>query len=185
MRLIRLKSAALAAAALFLLSGCGDDDVVGSAAETPFGDRAAVEAYRSQLNAVIDTVNAVESEVQERAVGSADVATAPNLSAVYAQVRPRLLEGLVELDRLQPPAGLVSLHEDIRRLLILRIDAQALVMEGYASGDGEALYAEAEGKLAAANALVVTLNAQLCAVDIAIGRRTDTCEGLSDAPVVR
>ena len=182
---VRLTVPWTALAALAALCGCGDDDVAGSASQTPYGDRADVEAYRLQLNPVVDAVNAVETEVQERAVGSADVATAQNLNEVYTQVRPRLLEALVELDRIAPPSTLVSLHEDIRGLLVLRIDAQALVMEGYAADDGQVQYAEAETKLAAANAMVPALNDSLCAVDVAIGWRPDSCgEGGGD-PIVR
>ncbi len=163
---------------LIAVSGCGDDDPVsGGRADTPFGNLGEVEAYRSSLNPVIDAVNEVEIEVQEQAVGSGNVATAENLNSVYTMVRPRLLEALVELDRIVPPSALVPLHDDVRHLMVLRIDAQALVIEGFASGDDETAYAQAESKLAQANGIVSDLNARLCAVDEAINPGVSCDEG--------
>ena len=103
---------------LIAVSGCGNDDPVSGGLDTPFGSLPEVEAYRSLLNPVIDAVNEVETEVQERAVGSGNVATAENLNAAYTQVRPRLLEALVELDRILPPPALASLHGDVRLLMV-------------------------------------------------------------------
>ena len=164
---------------LIAVSGCGDDDPVsGGRGDTPFGNLPEVEAYRSSLNPVIDTVNEVQTQVQEQAVGSGNVATAENLNSVYMTVRPRLLEALVELDRIVPPFALVPLHDDVRQLMVLRIDAQALVIEGFASGDGETMYAQAESKLAAANGLVVDLNTRLCTVDQAINPAVSCDEAL-------
>ncbi len=162
---------------LIAVSGCGDDDSVSGGFDTPFGNLPEVEAYRSSLNPVIDAVNEVQTEVQEQAVGSSNVATAENLNSVYTTVRPRLLEALVELDRIVPPPPLIPLHDDVRQLMVLRIDAQALVIEGFASGEGESMYAQAESKLAQANGLVVDLNARLCAVDQAINPGVSCGEG--------
>ncbi len=163
---------------LIAVSGCGDEDPVsGGRGDTPFGNLAEVEAYRASLNPVIDVVNEVQTEVQEQAVGSGNVATAENLNSVYTIVRPRLLEALVELDRIEPPSALIPLHDDVRQLMVLRIDAQALVIEGFASGEGEPMYAQAESKLAQANGLVVDLNARLCAVDQAINPGVSCDEG--------
>jgi hypothetical protein len=158
---------------------------VSSVLDTPLGNRADVEAYRTQLNSVIDFVNGVQAQVQEQAVGSANVATAENLSAAYSEVRPRLLEALVELDRMVPPLELASLHQEVRLLMVLRIDAQELVIDGFASGDGETMYAQAESKLAAANALVASLNARLCDLDRAIGGLDGDGECGSEVPGAR
>ena len=151
------------------ISACSDGDPVSGGADIPFGRRPEVEAYRALLNPVIDAVNEVQGQVQEQAVGTGNVATAENLNAVYELVRPLLLEALVELDRILPPAALVALHEDVRLLLVLRIDAQALVMEGFAGDDGEEEnYRQAEPKLEGANALIPGLNSRLCEIDNAI-----------------
>jgi len=158
----RWLAAALVAAALG--GGCGDtDDGV---------DRVELRAYRTALEAVIVEVSAVEAEVTERAVGSSNVATAANLEAVYREVRPRLLEALLVADRIEPPGHLADVHAAVRRLIVLRLDAYALVMEGYAAGD-ESLYQVAEEKLAAANALIPEINLRLCEIDVALGDRDD------------
>ncbi|MFH1567414.1 MAG: hypothetical protein ABIL09_05380 [Gemmatimonadota bacterium] len=159
----------LVAGLALLAAGCGDGDGLG-----PVDD---LRAYRTALEPVVQEVSAVEAEVIERAVGSANVATAANLDAVYRQVRPRLLETLVELDRIAPPPQLEELHGEIRAMIILRLDAYALVMRGYAAGDAS-LYPLAEDKLHGANALVPDINQRLCAVDVALGDRDD-CRILS------
>ena len=163
-RLLWLASALLGAA--MVCGGCGDD---GDDAERTLELR----AYRTALEPVIVEVSAIEAEVAERAVGSSGVATAANLDAVYREVRPRLLEALVTLDRLESPAQLTDVHEAVRRLIVLRLDAYGLVMQGYAAGD-DSVYAEAEEKLRQANALIPDINARLCDVDVALGDR-DNC----------
>ena len=87
---------------------------------------------------------------------------------VFLEVRPQLLEVLVELDRAAPPVRLLSLHNNIRSLIILRLDAYALVMEGFTAQD-EALYTAAEEKLASANAIIPDINDTLCDIDLALG----------------
>ena len=147
-----------------LICSCGNGD--GDTGR--FGPAPELRAYRSALDPIAEEVSAIEAEVQERAVGSQNVGTAANLNAVYQEVRPRLLEALVELDRLEPPTPLQDLHEDIRRLVILRLDAYALVMAGYAEGD-EGKYSLAEEKLRQANELILTVNLQLREIDVALG----------------
>ena len=147
-----------------LICGCGNGD--GDA--TRFGPVDELRAYRRALDPIALEVSAIEAEVQERAVGSRNVATAANLDAVYRDVRPRLLEALVELDRLEPPKRLRDLQGDIRQLVILRLDAYALVMAGYAEGD-EGKYGLAEEKLRQANELILAVNLQLHEVDVALG----------------
>jgi hypothetical protein len=67
-----------AAGLSLLLAGCGDDD-----GGTRFGSLEDVQDYRSSIDPVIDAVSAIEAQVQERAVGSSNAATAANLNAVY------------------------------------------------------------------------------------------------------
>ncbi|MED5415211.1 MAG: hypothetical protein VYC64_09690, partial [Candidatus Latescibacterota bacterium] len=95
---------------LFLAS-CGDDD------SNRFGNTDDLRHYRDALNPIIDHVSAIEAQVQQQAVGSSNVATAANLNAVYREVRPQLLETLVDFDRLVPPKNLRTLHHDIRTLI--------------------------------------------------------------------
>ena len=148
-----------------ILAGCGSDDD----GETQFGDAAELRTYRGSINSIIDSVSAIDSTVAARAYNSSGtLATAQNLNEVFLEVRPQLLEILVELDRIEPPARLLSLHNDIRALVILRLDAYALVMEGFSTQD-EALYTAAEEKLAAANAIIPDINNTLCDIDLALG----------------
>lgn len=171
-RLSEFCGLAFTAAVSLSLSACGDGD-----GGTRFGGTDEVQAYRDSVDPVIDEVSAIEAEVQERAVGSSNAATAANLNAVYLEVRPQLLEVLVAFDRIQPPRRLDALHDDIRRLILLRLDAYGLVMEGFSSQD-EDLYPLAEGKLQDANGLIPLINAQLCEVDVALGSR-DNCRLLA------
>lgn len=154
--------AALLLLGAHLLAGCGGDG------DSPFGDADALRAYRGALNPIADEVSAIEQEVRVRAVGSSNVATAANLNAVYVDVRPRLLEVLVELDRLAPPARLTALHADVRALVVLRLDAYRIVMAGFAAGD-TTVYGQAEAKLRAANDLIPGINATLYQIDVALG----------------
>jgi hypothetical protein len=147
---------------MWSVSGCGDDDE-----GVRFGDPLVVRDYRDALNPIIDEVSAIEAQVQQRAVGSSNVATAANLNAVYTDVRPQLLEVLVEFDRLTPPRRLLDLHRDIRSLMILRLDAYRIVMEGYAAADSS-VYAIAEGVLQQANELILDINLGLCEIDVAL-----------------
>jgi len=148
-----------------ILAGCGSDDDDG----TKFGDAAELRTYRGSINSIIDSVSAIDSTVVARAYNSSGtLATAENLNEVFLEVRPHLLEALVELDRVAPPARLLSLHNTIRSLIILRLDAYALVMEGFSTQD-EALYTTAEEKLAAANAIIPDINNTLCDIDLALG----------------
>ena len=150
---------------LFLAS-CGDDD------SNRFGNTDDLRHYRDALNPIIDHVSAIEAQVQQQAVGSSNVATAANLNAVYLEVRPQLLETLVDFDRLVPPKNLRTLHHDIRTLIILRLDAYRIVMEGFAVGDST-VYATAETQLRQANELIVEINIELCEIDVALGDLED------------
>ena len=58
-------------------------------------------------------------------------------------------------------------------MIVLRLDAYALVMDGYSAGD-DSNYPEAERKLADANALIPDLNDTLCDIDQALGA-TQNC----------
>ena len=165
-----IRSKALAAlAALSLVIGCGNEDD----GETSFGDAADLRAYRNAINPIIDEVSAIENEVAQRAYNSSGtLATNENLNAVFQDARPRLLEALVDLDRIEPPSSLRSLHDDIRMMIVLRLDAYALVMDGY-NADDDSKYPEAEQKLADANALIPDLNSTLCDIDQALGATQD------------
>ena len=156
----------LSALALVATVGCD------GAKKTQYGSLNELREYRTLINPIIDEVSAIEREVRDRAVDKLDSALAEKLDEVYREVRPELLEVLVELDRIEPPPGLYSLHTDIRRLILLRLDAYAFVIEGVATGN-EVLYDVAEKKLRAANELIPHVNERLCEVDITLGDLED------------
>ena len=165
--LLRKKSIAnLSASALVAAVGRDKDK------KTQYGLLYELREYRTLINPIIDEVSAIEREVRDRAVDKLDSALAEKLDEVYREVRPELLEVLVELDRIEPPPGLYSLHTDIRRLILLRLDAYAFVIEGVATGN-EVFYEAAEQKLRAANELIPHVNERLCEVDIALGDLED------------
>ena len=165
--LLRKKSIAnLSALALVAAVGCDKDK------KTQYGLLNELREYRTLINPIIDEVSAIAREVRDRAVDKLARALAEELDEVYREVRPELLEVLVELDRIEPPPGLYSLHTDIRRLILLRLDAYAFVIEGVATGN-EVFYEAAEQKLRAANELIPHVNERLCEVDITLGDLED------------
>jgi hypothetical protein len=169
--------AAVAITALVLalagLGGCGED---GGTSPTPYGSAEEVRAYRLQTNPLIDWVNSLEQEVQRRAVGASGQATAENLAAVCQYARPLLQDARDSFDRIVPPPRLEELHRDMRQVMSLRLEAYAAVLEGWAlqqeqgqNPQSDALYQQAEEKLAQANVLIAAVNLQLREVDVVLG----------------
>ncbi|MDA0334438.1 MAG: hypothetical protein O2782_04665 [bacterium] len=151
---------------LGLLVGCGKD------ADTKFGATDDVRAYRSALNPLIEEVSAIEREVGERAVGADSVAIDSRIVPVYLELQPRLLAVQQTLAEIRPPRKLANMHDDINMLVQLRLDAYQIVIDGFAAGD-ISVYAEAVGRLAQANALILDINGQLCEVDVELDDRDD------------
>ena len=147
------------------LWGCGDEDE--GEAETPYGTAAEVREYRRQLEPVIVEVNDIEMEVHRTAVGSSGQATAANLAAAFERLRPRLQAVLEAADQIAPPPLLGPLHQDIRRLIALRLEAFDTLLEGWSTAN-EDLYQVAEDRLSQANALIPELNEELESLDMAM-----------------
>ena len=156
-------------AALAGLVGCGDD--LKSANQTLYGNAAEVGAYRRQVEPVITAVNDIEMEWQSTAVGASGEATAANLATAFERLKPRLLQALEDFERIEAPPLLAPLHRDIRRLIILRLEAFDALLAGWNDADeaaAEVLYEAAEGKLRLANELIPRLNRELQQVDMAL-----------------
>jgi len=158
-------------AALLAGTGCGDD---GGGKKTPYGNAAKVRAYRDRVDAIVDTVNAIQDEMERLAVGSAGQATGENLAEAAAVLEPRLQAALEQLDGIDPPARLADLHAEMRRLIQLRLEALDQVSQGWeveqvdSFAAAEPLYDQAEGMLDEVNALAARVNAALEEVDIAL-----------------
>jgi hypothetical protein len=163
-----------AAFALFLmLSGCGDDDED----STRFGPAAALQTWRDKVSAAIDEINAVQTELERLAVGSAGQATGENLAAAALLLRPRL-QGVAEtLAQLEPPATLAGAQLSMLRLVALRMAGLDLSVQGWqleqasTFAQADPLYKEAEARFEAANLLAVQVNALLAEVDEVLARQ--------------
>ncbi len=151
----------IALSLLVLMWGCGDDE---EGAETPYGSVEEVWVYRERINPLIDEINAIEMEVQETAVGALGQATADNIAAACERLCQRLRAVLEELEAIEPPALLAPLHGEVRRVVLLRLEAYDAVLAALGDLD-EALFAEAVEKLNQANVLAAQLNEDLQEVD--------------------
>ena len=151
------------------LVGCGGDGK--GANETPYGSAAEVGAYRRQVEPVITAVNDIEMDWQGTAVGASGEATAANLARAFERLKPRLLQALEDFEHIEAPPLLAPLHRDIRRLIILRLEAFDALLAGWNGADeaaAEVLYEAVEEKLRLANELVPRLNRELQQVDMAL-----------------
>lgn len=151
---------------LLVLSGCGDD---GKSA--PFGPAAALQAWRDQVSAVIDEVNAVQTELERLAVGSAGQTTGENLATAAVLLRPRLHEAAAELALIAPPWELAELHLNMLRLVALRLEGLDLAVQGWQAeqagtyAQAEPIYTTAEVRFEAARLLAIQINDLLAQVD--------------------
>ena len=158
-------------AALLAGTGCGDD---GEGQKTPYGKAAKVRAYRDQVDAIVQAVNAVQDEMERAAVGSTGRATGENLATAVVRLGPQLQAALERLDSIEPPERLAGLHAEMRRLIQLRLEAFDQVVEGWeveqtnSFAGAEPFYDQAESKLGEASALASRVNEELEKVDIAL-----------------
>ena len=160
MKILRLKNY-LPAVLLLVLWGCGHDE---KEEDTPYGSAEEVRQYRERINPLIDELNAIEMEVQETAVGTSGQATAANLAAACERLCERLRAVLAEIEAIEPPPLLAPLHGDVRRLVLLRLEAYTAVLEEL-EAEVEAAFDQAEEQLRQANALAAELNGELEEVD--------------------
>lgn len=157
--------------ALLAVMGCGGGD---DEPDTPYGPVGEVLAYREAVDAVIDSVNAIQADLEGTTYGSGGLATGENLAAAYQALCPRLEAVLAALAQIQPPESLLATHADIGRMVRLRLDALERAAEGWQveqSGSfaaAEPIYDEAEDLLAQASALAAATNAALEQVDVAL-----------------
>jgi hypothetical protein len=151
---------------LILLGGCGD----GGDDDTDFGPPATVQAWRTAVSAAIDTVNAVQADLEARAVGSSGQATGQNLAAA-AELRPRLQRAATALALVEPPPALAELQLRMLRLVLCRDQALALTEQAWdlertsSYAQARPLYEAASAQFETARQLAQAVNDGLAAVD--------------------
>ncbi len=164
--------ASVVLATLLVLASCGQPEPEAPAAppETPFGTVAEVQAYLARIGPYVQEVGSLQASV-EQGLSSGDPAGGPrrgtgrNLSEGAAAIHPRMQAIVKEFDALEPPALLAPFHRDTKKLMLLRLEAYRLLMEGWqteeAGGDFQALYDSAETRLRDANEMIRLLNGQI------------------------
>lgn len=157
---------------MVLLGGCGghgDDD-----SATDYGPPAAVQAWRTAVSAAIDTVNAVQADLEAQAVGSSGQATGQNLAAAAVELRPRLQLAAAVLAQVEPPPALAELQLRMLRLVLCRDQALALTEQAWdlertsSYAQARPLYEAASGQFETARELAQAVNDGLAEVDQAL-----------------
>lgn len=133
------------------------------AAHPSYGSEPEVSAYLQSVNPYIHLVGELQMEV-DGVVGTSGKATGENLAEVMERIRPRLKEALDQFEMIEPPPLLAPLHRDIKKLMVVRLDAYKLTIEGWQKEldtSDMSLYKDAETRLAEANEMIQQLNEDL------------------------
>ena len=157
--------------------GCGSSDDHSSpppseqgSATTSYGTLAEVSEYLQAVNPYIHLVGELQMEV-DTVVGTSGRATGQNLAAAMAGVQPRLKEMIERFEQIAPPPLLAPLHRDIKKLMLVRLEAYETTIEGWKreqESQDLGLYKEAEAQLVEANQMIQELNDDLKAINSAI-----------------
>ena len=136
--------------------------------ETPYGDSAQVKAYLTAINPFIQEVGKIHLDVN-KVVGTSGRATVANLAPAMKKAKPRLQSAIESFTKIEPPPLLASLHADIKKLMLHRLDAYETTIRGWdrEQDDGKldpALEAQAENALNAANQLIRSLNQEMAQI---------------------
>lgn len=149
-----------------LAGGCGQrQEQVPPPAATPYGSPQEITAYLQAIDPLIQQMGAIQREV-DQAIGTSGTATGKNLAPAMEQGRPRLQQLLAELEKVSPPPLLAPFHAQIKKLMVLGIDAYGTTIEGWRleqerNARFESLYAQGEQQLAEAKKLSEQLNEEM------------------------
>ena len=136
------------------------------ATQTPYGNTDRVQIYLESINPFVQEVGKIQLEI-DKMVGSSGQATGKNLAEAMEIAMPRLRQAITDFDKISPPPLLSPLHNDIKKLMVLRLTGYETTIRGWAreqqDGSVEA-YSEAEGNLREANQLIGTLNQEMAKV---------------------
>jgi len=140
--------------------------------ETPYGDLGQVQGYLNSINPFIQEVGKIHLEVN-KAVGTSGQATTANLALAMVKGLPRLKAAIGQFEEIAPPLLLDPLHTDIKKLMVLRLNAyKATINNWNIEKQGghldSALVVKVENTLREANELIHKLNEQMSQVNLAM-----------------
>lgn len=139
--------------------------------ETPYGDFGQVQGYLNSINPFIQEVGKIHLEVN-KAVGTSGQATTANLALAMGKGLPRLKAAIGQFEKIAPPLLLAPLHADIKKLMVLRLNAyEATINNWNIEQQGvldSGLVAKVENTLREANELIRKLNEQMSQVNLAM-----------------
>jgi hypothetical protein len=143
-----------------------------AAATTPYGSPQEVADFLNRVDPLVAQLNAIHQELYQQ-VGTSGKATGANLAPAMEKGRPRLAEILAQLENLAPPPLLAPFHEQVKKVVGLRLDAYAQTLEGWRlerekSPEYESHYARGEQYLSEAQQLGARLGAERERIQIAL-----------------
>ncbi|MCC7265262.1 MAG: hypothetical protein IT369_22375 [Candidatus Latescibacteria bacterium] len=148
------------------LFGCGKkpEDQAPVRVATPYGSPQEVAAYVQAVDPLVMQLNTLHQDLYQQ-VGTSGKATGANLAAAMELGRPKLAQVLADLDRLTPPPLLVPFHQQVKKVVQLRLDAYTQTLEGWKiekdkGTDFESRYNRGEALLAEAQQLGGQLGAE-------------------------
>ncbi len=142
-----------------------------STPNTAYGNAEQIQTYLQKINPYIQEVGKIQFQIDQQ-VGSSGQATAANLAPAMEKYKPGLQKILDEFSLIEAPPLLASFHGDVKKLMILRLEAYNTTIRGWAKEQetGEhTLYEDAEIKLKEANELIAKLNAEMTQINQALG----------------
>lgn len=146
------------------MAGCGKkpEEKPQAATATPYGSPQEVAAYLQAIDPLAQQINTIHQELYQM-VGTSGKATGANLAPAMEQGRLKLQQALAQLEKISPPPLLVPFHDKIKKLVLLRLDAYRLTIEGWKleqekSPQFEAQYTHSEEKLGEAQQLGAQLS---------------------------
>ncbi|MFH1568277.1 MAG: hypothetical protein ABIL09_09795 [Gemmatimonadota bacterium] len=142
--------------------------------QTPFGTPAQVGEYLTRIDPYVQEVGRIEAAVEtalssERAGSAERRGTGSNLADAATRARPQLQRVLEEFDAIEPPPLLAPFHRDVKKLMLVRLEAYATIAAGWeaeqAGREYRTIYDRAEAGLRDANGLIQQLNAQMARIN--------------------
>lgn len=97
---------------------------------TPYGSPQEVIAYLQGIDPLVMQLNALHQELYQK-VGTSGKATGANLAPAMEQGQPKLEQVLAQIDKLTPPPLLAPFHEQVKKVVQLRLDAYVQTIEGW------------------------------------------------------